>query len=192
MNLNPSPRQDKRFEPNGRNQLFVRHAMVEFNPETKPENTGSFFKVPHKLLLIVGILMTCFSGQVVAQNPLQAKLRSDIVTVSAGQFRAEEFWLLRWQDDSTMQIQVSASSPVDVMSRDNFVSIFSTNAALILMLAFAYEDIETPHFARIDELIGEPDMRINFIMTRNGMQVQIISFEGQENITMLWEEIFNM
>ena len=192
MNLNPSPRQDKKFEPNGRNQLFVRHAMVEFNPETKPENAGSFFKVTHKLLLIIGILMTCFSGQAVAQNTIHEKLRSDIVTVYAGQYRAENFWLLRWYDDSTMQIQVSASSPVEVMSRDNFVSLFSTNAALLLIIAFAYEDIETPHFARIDELIGEPDMRINFVMTRNGMQVQVITFEGQENTTMRWEEIFDM
>lgn len=192
MNLNLSPRHEEKSESNGRHQSFARPAMVEFIPESKPENSGKFHKVSRKLLLIIGILLFCISGQAFAQNTIQDKLRTDIVTVTAGQYRAENFWLLRWQDDTTMQIEVSATSPVEVMSRDNFVSLFSTNATLLLIMAFAYEDIETPHFARIDELIGEPDMRINFVMTRNGMQVQVITFEGQENTTMRWEEIFDM
>lgn len=192
MNLNLSPRHEEKSESNGRNQSFARPAKVEFIPESRPENSGKTYKVSRKLLLIIGILVFCFTGQASAQNTIQDKLRTDIVTVTAGQYRAENFWLLRWQDDTTMQIEVSATSPVEVMSRDNFVSLFSTNATLLLIMAFAYEDIETPHFARIDELIGEPDMRINFVMTRNGMQVQVITFEGQENTTMRWEEIFDM
>jgi len=192
MNLNLSPRHEEKSESNGCDQSFARPAKVEFFPESRPENSGKTYKVARKLLLIIGILVFCFTGQAFAQNTIQDKLRTDIVTVTAGQYRAENFWLLRWQDDTTMQIEVSATSPVEVMSRDNFVSLFSTNATLLLIMAFAYEDLDTPHFARIDELIGEPDMTINFVMTRNGMQVQVITFEGQENTTMRWEEIFDM
>ncbi|HSV88145.1 MAG TPA: hypothetical protein VLH61_05840 [Bacteroidales bacterium] len=117
-------------------------------------------------------------------------MRKDIVTIKDGRFTAQEFMLLSYYDGSTVQVKISASSPVEIMSRDFFVSFFSSNAIILLLAMLEEAGGELPDIREIDELIGDPDITINFVMTRIGVQTQVITFDSRENFTMSWEEFF--
>lgn len=139
-------------------------------------------------LLVVIFAGIAFSG--FAQKDYSARLKQEIVKIEGGKYTAQDFLYLTFNDGTTRQVKLSASSPTDVMSRDNFISFYSTYGTMFLLSIFHEANIETPDIKELDELIGDPDLTINFIMAKNGMQIQIITNEGRENITMKWDEIF--
>lgn len=139
--------------------------------------------------LVLSILLSLTAPLAMGQQDIQAKMRQDIVSIKEGRFTAQEFMLLTYHDESTIQVKISASAPVDVMSRDFFVSFFSSNSILMLIAMLDEAGDEIPAIREIDELIGDPDITINFVMTRNGVQTQVITFDTRENYTLSWDEV---
>jgi hypothetical protein len=139
--------------------------------------------------MIIGILL--FPKIASSQIDWRAELKEDIVEVVNGKYKAEEFTLIKIADDN-FQIKMSATGSVDVMSRDNFVSIYHSYGTILLLGMFdaAGISISSIELKTLDELIGEPDITLNFIMAKSGIQIQIITDEGVERITFTWEEVY--
>lgn len=125
-----------------------------------------------------------------AQKDYSIELKKELVKTEAGKFSAQDLMLLKFSNETVMQVKISAICPVEVMSRDNFISIYSTYGIILLLATFQEAGLEMPDINELDELIGDPDLTYNFVMAKNGMQIQIITSEGKENVTMQWEEIF--
>lgn len=136
------------------------------------------------------IMMLAFSTSLMAQNDYSARLKKETISIQDGKFTVNDYDYLKFPNENTMQIKVSASCPVDVMSRDNFINIYSTVSTMMVLATFSEAGVEIPDIKELDELIGDADITYNIIMAKNGMQIQVTTNEGKENITMKWEEFF--
>ncbi len=146
----------------------------------------------NKKLFLTGLLLSLFflPNFAIAQKDHTAELKKNLVTIEEGNYKAFDFMYLKFSNGNTMQIKISATCPVDIMSRDNFVSMYSTYGTILLLATFAEAGVEMPDIKDLDELIGEPDITYNFVMTKNGMQIQVGTNQGKENVTMKWDEVF--
>jgi hypothetical protein len=162
-------------------------SKVHIIPKQKPKSTNMRTFISFLALCIFLSLTAPFAA---GQQDIQAKMRRDIVSIKDGRFTAQQFMLLTYHEESTIQVKISANAPVDVMSRDFFVSFFSSNSIIMLFALLDEAGGEMPGAIReIDELIGDPDITINFVMTRNGVQTQVITFDTRENYTLSWDEV---
>lgn len=85
------------------------------------------------------------------------------------------------------QIKTYAVAPSDgTISRDNFVSIFTIMSNEIIS-GFFDEGFDSKD---LDELIGNPDIVLNFFMTKSGIQMEITSEGETTRITSTWEDFF--
>jgi hypothetical protein len=137
-------------------------------------------------ILIVLLSFTTINGQ----TDYSARLKKEIVKIEAGKYVSNEFQFAKFSNGNSLQIKVSATCPVDIMNRDNFISIYSSVSTMMLLATFSQSGIEMPDIKELDELIGDPDITYNLVMAKNGMQIQTITGEGKENVTMKWEELF--
>jgi hypothetical protein len=139
------------------------------------------------LFIIFGLLISNSSN---AQDDYSSKLKKDLVTVVAGKYNISEFMLLSYSDGNSAQVKMSATCPIDVMNRDNFISIYTSFGIISLLGMLGTNEAELPDIKDLDELIGDPDITINLIMAKNGIQMQVITAEGKNNVTTTWEEFF--
>lgn len=127
-----------------------------------------------------------------AQTDPAAKLKEDLVTISDNKYQVEDFQLLTFANNATLQLKTTASAQRDVISRDQFVSIYSSVGIFMLISIFgeAGVSIDDVNFKELDELIGQADIAIHLEMTKNGLQMAITTEEGTERETMTWEQFF--
>jgi hypothetical protein len=140
--------------------------------------------------IVIALLVISYSSY--SQEDWKTELKKELVKVDESNFTVKEFSIIKLDAETNLQLKTSAKAPVSVISRDNFVSIYSTFGVIFLytMLSEAGYDIATVDMKELDELIGEADISIHFEMTKNGMQIQISSGGEKMNQTMTWEEIF--
>lgn len=141
------------------------------------------------VLAICAIALFC-SPQSFAQKDYSALLKKEIVKIENGKFVSAEYMLLKFGNGETAQVKVSASCPVDVMSRDNFISLYSNISVLLLLATFNETEQGMPDILDLDELIGDPDLTYHFVMAKNGIQIQVASGEEKENVTLTWDQLF--
>lgn len=98
------------------------------------------------------VILFVFSFTSYAQKDFSEKLKKEIIKIEAGKFTAHNFLYLKFSNDNTMQVKISASCPVDLMSRDNFISIYSTYGTILLLATFSEAGVEIPDIKELDEL----------------------------------------
>jgi hypothetical protein len=141
-----------------------------------------------KLFLTIGIVLG-FSLVSQAQE-WKAELKKDLVKIEGNKMTSTEFFLLHFENESNVQVKIYAEAPsAGVISRDNFVAITNTLAAMKLLTMFSETGI--PNMTNLSELIGKADVEFNYYFTSNGMQMEIKTSEGSDKITMTWEEYFS-
>lgn len=101
-------------------------------------------------LIILGITISYNSF---AQKDFSAKLKKDIVTIEAGKYNATDYYYLKFTNGNTAQMKVSATCPNEVMSRDNFIGIFSSYSMVLLLVTFSESETGLPDIKDLDELI---------------------------------------
>lgn len=126
------------------------------------------------------------------QTHWKAKLHEDLVTVENGKYTTTEYQLLKFQNGASIQMGISATAELESMNRDNFVSIYTTLTVFTIMgiLSEAGLSIDDVEFEDLDEPIGEPDIKLLFTMTKNGLQMAVTTEDGTERETMTWAEFF--
>ena len=118
----------------------------------------------------------------------QKQLLEDVVEIKSGKFTANDYTLLTLTDGTTYQIKTSAEAPsVGVISRDNFVAFFHSLLTEVLPEITDDPDVKSQD---LDTIIGNPDIEINCIMAKTGMQIEIKSDKGVKRITQLWSDFF--
>lgn len=139
------------------------------------------------LLLLVACLSISF-----AQTDWKTELKQDLVTISDNKYQIEDFALITFEDGATMQFKTSASADTDPISRDQFVSIYSSLGTILLVsiLQEAGVKFEEVSMKNLDELIGKADLTIHMEMTKNGLQMSITTEDGTERETMTWDEFY--
>ncbi len=66
--------------------------------------------------------------------------------------------LCQFHNGNTAQSMISASCPIDLMSHDNFISIFSVYRFLLTMEIFNPARLKIPTIKDLDERIGDSDI----------------------------------
>ncbi len=138
-------------------------------------------------LIILGLFLSFNSF---AQKDYSAKLKKNLVTITEGKYSTMDYMYLTFSNGNNAQVKISAICPTTVMSRDNFISLYTTYSLILLLATFEQAGLGMPDIKDLDELIGEPDLTYNFVMAKNGMQIQIISSDGTKNVTMTWDELY--
>ena len=139
-------------------------------------------------LIFIGLVFSLFSN---AQTDVSEKLKNEIVNLVGGKYSVNDYYYLSFTDGSSMQIEIPALCPVAVMTRDHFVSIYTMQSMMLLFATLNEIGKGFPDIKGLDELIGEPDVTFNFVMAKNGMQIQVLTEQGKENFTTTWEEFFS-
>lgn len=141
------------------------------------------------VILLIGVF--AIPANTFGQVDWRAEIKKDLVEVQNGQFKAAENMIVNFQGNN-IQVRYEAEGSAEFISRDQFVAIHQTLGTmfLIAMLEEAGATIDQIDIKSIDELIGDADITIKFIMAKNGMQIQIITGEGTEKMTMTWEELY--
>ena len=140
----------------------------------------------------VAIFIIAFlsANLVYGQSDSEKKLKEDLVKIIDNKYVINDYTLIKIKEHQ-FQIKMTANAPLNVISRDNFISIYSTLA--ITMMLSMFEEvgyrISDLDITDLDELIGQADFIFNFIMTKNGMQIQIKTEEGTQRLTMTWDEV---
>ncbi len=137
--------------------------------------------------LLILVSFTSLKGQ----SNWREKFKKDLVTIDDGKYHIEEYALITTNDDS-YQIKLSAIAPTDLMSRDNFVSFYSTYGTVLILKMFEdYSQDKDFDIKQLDELIGEPDISISFILTNSGLQVKIETDDKVTRQTITWDDYFS-
>lgn len=127
-----------------------------------------------------------------SQTEWKTRLLKDIVKVENGNYSVEEYTLVKINEKNSIQFKTSAVAPVNVISRDKFVSFYSTYEIVILyaLMNKNVTDFTSIDMEKLDELIGQPDITLHFEMTKNGIQIQITTEGETVKQTMTWDDIY--
>ncbi|MBO7476427.1 MAG: hypothetical protein J6U04_00665 [Salinivirgaceae bacterium] len=140
-----------------------------------------------RIFYLTAIFCTMFTNSICAQEKdYAAELQKDVVVIKDGKYTMEKIVMLKTPTESgeigTSQFKYFASAPTTAISRDNFV-YFS---------AVLFEEItEDSDAEELEELIGDPDVAVNVIMAKNGIQIQTIANGTTDRTTMTWKKMLS-
>jgi len=147
-------------------------------------------KIMSSVLLILFFTLSLFG-----QNDSHAKLHEQIVKEDNGKYIMEDFTLVKNKKASgakSLQFKFYAEAPIEVIGRDNLVSLYSTYNVFMLMTMMqgAGVTITDLEIEDLDEMIGAADVEITYYIAKSGLQIQIKTDQGTNRITETWEKVF--
>ncbi len=139
------------------------------------------FNVMKRLFLVV--VSAVFALTAFAQT--QEELLADLVVVKDGKFTITDYVLAESEEDGdNAQIKMYAEAPAEgVISRDNFLALYTTLTVRLVALLYSGYEIED-----LDDLIGNADMEINIYMGKGGYQMELTSSGETERMTERWDK----
>ena len=134
----------------------------------------------------------------------RARLGKDLVEIRDSTMVYNEIGLLKFSlpgyQTAQYQVKLHSESPVEgPMSRDNFVALTATTALTFLQTAFAQayqvtaaQFLEAMDLTELEAPIGTPDLELNLVMTKQGMQFEFVNTTtGQrQRQTSTWEQVY--
>lgn len=143
-----------------------------------------------KIILLLIVLSLPTLGY--AQNDWKVKLQEDIVSIENDQYTTTDTQQITFQNGAKIKIQTNAVSPTSVMSRDTFLSIYNTMSLFTIfgILTEAGLSLNDVTFEEIESPTERPEIRLDFNMTENGLNMVVTTSDGTENEVMTWEEFF--
>lgn len=141
----------------------------------------------------LSIILILVVSQVIGQTDLKSKLFRDFVKTENGKYTAEENGFVVALKANILEVKITASCPVTVMSRDNFILTFSAFGNS--MIASALKNIndqgnEELVLERRDKAIKDADISIQIEMNANGLKYKVIAkgYTGSNSLT--WDQFF--
>lgn len=138
------------------------------------------------------LLVICFFSVLSAFSIDKKELLSEEVVILKDKFTTTNFTLYTNKiSGESYQIKSYAEAPINIISRDNFIGYYCAVITMIeLVILSETANLDNINFTNLDEIIGSPDMIINIIMTKNGIQFEVNN--NERNIsrnTILWEDL---
>lgn len=128
----------------------------------------------------------------------------DAVAIKGGKMVYEEVALVKIEipdyEPAQFQLKLKSEAPATgVISRDNFVA-FTAHIFITTLLVAMAEAYEVPvsdflkgfDYKELSAPIGTPDLEINLIMTRDGIQIELVNTESNQKsrFTETWDNFF--
>ena len=143
-----------------------------------------------KLIFLFCLLL---SMSIYSQNSLE-EMKEPYVKVVENKFVVENYTLYTDKINSnSLQVKVKAETPKDLMHRDYFVGLVTATELLVLypILDEVKINIEKMKQKTLKKPIGQVDIEIRLIFTKEGMQMSLIGPSRERiNQTVTWKEIF--
>lgn len=133
------------------------------------------------------------SMSVYSQNSLE-EMKAPYVKVIGNKFIIENYTLYTDKTNSnSFQVKVKAEAPKDLIHRDHFVGLVSSSEMLVVssLLNDAKIDIENVKLRTLKKPIGQVNLEIRFILTKEGVQTSFIDANGEKIFVQTsWKEYF--
>lgn len=142
------------------------------------------------LVLFATFLFCTFPFQKsIAQRDIKGELKKDIVKIENEKYSIHEFGLIT-SFDKDYEVEISATAPVSLLSRDNFVKYYGAFSSSIFPTYFSQEGIKAP-----DDLVlvnkqkpGNPvDLTVTISMNEKGIDYLIQSENSKSKMNIQWQ-----
>lgn len=142
-----------------------------------------------KILIILFCSLLGFNAY---SQDWKARLKEEMVTIANNQYTVKEYQLMKFKNGASLQMKITANGPTAVMSRDFFLSTYSTLSLFTMFgileeIGMTLDDVE---FEEVDEADAKPDFTLDFNMMSTGLIMSVISKEDTDKTEMTWEEFF--
>lgn len=140
------------------------------------------------LICIVALSVAkCFG-----QADLKPTLLKDIVKTENGKFIAEEYGILVTQG-KILEVKFSAVSPSDIISRDNFISIFSSFSNSLIVTTLRINQMKVNGdliITRRDKSSKPADITVQIEMNIDGLRYKVNAKDYTASNNIDWDQFF--
>jgi hypothetical protein len=151
----------------------------------------SFFHITLMVISLAILTITSSYGQ----PDVKSRLLKNIVKTENGKFIAEEYGSLVDVKANFLEVEITATAPANIMSHDNFISIYSEMG--ISVLSSTLKDIEAkPNDAfqliRHSKLQKPANIIIRIEMNKDGLNYKVNSGTSYSSSnTLSWDQFFS-
>jgi hypothetical protein len=128
------------------------------------------------------------SKNLLGQRNIKEILLRDIVKVENGAYTIQEFGILP-TFDKNYEVKVTATAPVELISRDNFLRFYGSLSISILETYLSQEGIKAPddlNFTLKDKP-GDPiDITVDIKMSENGIDYVVGTKDSKSKMNLHW------
>lgn len=146
-----------------------------------------------KNVLMAIVLFICLnfmdSGVSYAQRNIKAELKQEIVKIENGNYSIEEFGVIG-TFDKDYQVKVSASAPINLISRDNFARYYGAFSSSVFVTYLNQEGIKAPDDLLLvrKEKPGESiDLTVTILMNEKGIDYVVESENSKSKMNIQWQ-----
>lgn len=140
-------------------------------------------------ILMTGILIMLAFCQAIAQRNIKGELKQDVVKIENGNYTIQEYGVIS-TFDKDFQIKISASAPVNLISRDNFMRYYGAFSSSIFATYLSQEGIKVPDdllFVRKEKPGDKIDLTVAISMNEKGIDYVIESENSKSKMTIQWQ-----
>jgi hypothetical protein len=138
--------------------------------------------------LFCAIALNLLSLNLLAQRDLKTILMGEVVKVEDGNYSIEEYGILS-SFDKMYEVKITATAPVSLLSRDNFIRFYGAFSTSILATWFNQEGIRQPddlHMA-LSATPGDPiDIEVTIAMNEKGVDYVVSSNGSKSKMQIQW------
>jgi len=123
-----------------------------------------------------------------AQRDIEVALMRDIVKVENGTYSIGEYGLLS-SFDKEYEIKITATAPVTLLSRDNFIRFYGAFSSSIFSTYLHQEGIKAPDDLQIvlKDKPGDPiDITVTLSMNEEGVYYTVATESSTSKMTIQW------
>jgi hypothetical protein len=151
-----------------------------------------------KSILYISLMVICLLVLPVTnsfgQPDVKSRLLKNVVRTENGKFIAEEYGSIVNIKTNFLEVQITATAPVNIISRDNFISIYSEMA--ISILSSALKDINIKpndafNLIRHGKLQKPAEIIIQIDMSKDGLSYKVNSGNSSSSNTLSWDQFYS-
>lgn len=138
-------------------------------------------------LICVFVLIS--SSVLFAQRNIKSELKRDVVKIEDGRYTIEEYGLIS-SFDKDYEVKISASAPVSLLSRDNFMRYYGAFSSSIFSTWFSQEGIKAPDdlLVVLKEKPGKQvELTVTITMSESGVDYVIATKNSKSAMTIQWQ-----
>jgi hypothetical protein len=151
-----------------------------------------------KSILYISLMAICLLVLPVTnsfgQPDVKSRLLKNIVKTENGKFIAEEYGSIVNIKTNFLEVQITATAPANIISRDNFISIYSEMA--ISILSSALKDINIKpndafNLIRHGKLQKPAAIIIQIDMSKDGLSYKVNSENSSSSNMLSWDQFYS-
>ena len=138
-------------------------------------------------LICVFVLISGY--KLFAQRDIISELKQDVVKIEGDQYTIQEYGLIG-SFDKDYEVKISASAPVSLLSRDNFMRYYGAFSSSVFSTYFSQEGIKAPDdlLLVLKEKPGNPvELTVTISMSESGVDYVIATKDSKSEMTIQWQ-----